>query len=304
MTDSTVTINEETIDLSWLSERTMPADVLMDAWKRYQKLRHEHPEYFGLKSTGLASLDYILGGGVEFGQYVLIGGAQKSGKSTLLKHIAKAYGEQDVNSVFLSAEMTNMQVATMLVAEATEIDRTRIRSLGLKDDDWEIITFNYGFSTVKDIYDVIESVEYVTQRPVRAIFGDYIHLMESPVGRNRQEQISAISRALKLLSINRQLPIAVFMAAQINREAAKAMIIEMTSFLGSGQLERDMDIGMIIHDLKDEQGDVVPNEKNINVVGSRETGIGECRVSYNGAIAKLSDHVKIVQNQKESYWQP
>jgi replicative DNA helicase len=306
----------ENVDLEWLAQRTLSAEEMMQNWIRYQKLRHEYPEYFGLKSTGLASLDYILGGGVEYGQYVLVGGAQKSGKSTLLKHIAKSYGEQDVNSVFLSAEMTNMQVGTMFVSEATQIDRTRIRGLGLKDADWEIIedkardisklsiTFNYGFSTVKDIVECIDQVEYITQRPVKAVFGDYIHLMESKAGSNRQEQIASISRSLKLLTMTRKMPMAVFMAAQLNRESVKGVVIEMTSFLGSGQLERDMDIGLIIHNVKDDDGDIVPNEKQITVVGSRETDTGECRVSYNGSTATLSNHLKIVQNQKESYWNP
>jgi replicative DNA helicase len=129
--------------------------------------------------------------------------------------------------------------------------------------------------------------------------------MESKQGRTRQEQIASISRRLKLLSISRDWPMAIFMAAQLNRESVKGTVIEMTSFLGSGQLERDMDIGMIIHNIEDDDGDALPNAKMISVVGSRETDIGECRVSYNGATATLGDHVKIVQDKKKgSYWQP
>jgi len=149
------------------NQRTLSSPELMVTWQAYQKLRHEKPELFGLKSTGLASLDFILQGGVEFGQYVLVGGAQKMGKSTLLKHIANAYGEQDVNSIFFTAEMTNMQLGTMFVSGATGIERSRIRGLGLETEDWARIseaadeisklslTFNYGFSTLTDIKNII-----------------------------------------------------------------------------------------------------------------------------------------------------
>jgi replicative DNA helicase len=299
------------------NQRTLSASELMVTWQAYQRLRHEQPELFGLKSTGLASLDFILQGGVEFGQYVLIGGSQKSGKTTLIKHMANAYGEQDVNSIFFSAEMTNMQLGTMFVSGATGIERSRIRGLGLEVEDWEKIseaapdigrlslTFNYGFSTLTDIKNIIMEIESVTGRPIRAIFGDYIHLMEGPGGFNRQEAIAWISRGLKMLSITRELPMAVFFAAQLNRESVKGGLIQATAFLGSGQLERDMDIGMIIHNVKDDiDGKDIPNVKQITVVGSRETAVGECRVNYNGATATLSNQVKIVQGQKESYWYP
>lgn len=298
------------------TERTLDTSRLLLTWKAYQKMRHEKPELFALKSTGLASLDHILQGGVEFGQYVLVGGAQKGGKTTLLKHIAKSYGEQDVNSIFFSAEMTNMQIATMFISGATNIERSRIRAIGLESKDWETIDesiaelehmpmhFNYGFASVKDMKSVITEVEKITERPVRAVFGDYIHLMEDSTSHSRQEQIAHISRQLKLMSITRKYPMCVFMAAQLNRESVKGTVIEATSFLGSGQLERDMDIGMIIHNVLDEAGDVVPNQKQITVVGSRETGVGECRVMYNGSTATLSNNIKIIEGQKDDYWMP
>jgi replicative DNA helicase len=309
-------VEESPLEIDF-NQKTLSSTQLMVVWKAYQRLRHEKPELFGLKSTGLASLDYILQGGVEFGQYVLVGGAQKSGKTTLLKHLAQSYGEQDVNSIFFSAEMTNLQLGTMFISSATQIERSRIRGLGLEVEDWDMIenasenigklslTFNYGFSTLRDMINVINAVESVTGRPIRAVFGDYIHLMEGPKGMNRQEQLAMISRGLKTLSITRELPIAVFFAAQLNRESVKGAVIEATSFLGSGQLERDMDIGMIIHNVKDEiDGKDIPNQKQITIVGSRETGVGECRVSYNGTTASLSNNVKIVEGQKESWWMP
>ena len=62
---------------------TVSSKELSSQWIQIQKHKQEHPELYRLKSTGLAALDKILGGGLEPGQFVLVGGAQKSGKTTL-----------------------------------------------------------------------------------------------------------------------------------------------------------------------------------------------------------------------------
>ena len=304
-----------------MANRLLYADELASEWMDYQMLRYKHPEKFALKRTGLKQLDLILEGGIELGQYVLIGGAQKSGKSTMILKVAKAFGEQLVNSVIFSAEMTNMQLGTMLFSTISGVERSKIRKLGLEIADWaklesatgEIgrltVAFDYGFSSVKDITKIIPEIEAKIKMPVHAVFGDYIHLMEDPDSRgSRQDEIASISRSLKRMALNSKFggiehdPIAVIFAAQLNREAVRGHLIQATSFLGSGQLEREMDIGFIIHEVEDEVSKrPLPNIRKITVVGSRETPVGECEVMYNGSTATLSDKVTVLT--KERYWE-
>ena len=73
---------------------TLSSAELVKQWMEWQKLRHERPELFGLKSTGITDLDKIIGGGIELGQLVYVGGGQKSGKTTLLMRINKAFMKQ------------------------------------------------------------------------------------------------------------------------------------------------------------------------------------------------------------------
>ena len=301
------------------------ADQMAVVWPEYQRQRHANPEKYALRSTGLRQLDVILAGGIELGQYVLIGGAQKSGKTTLLMKVAKTFGMQRVNSILFSAEMTNMQLGTMLFSTYSGVERTKMRALGLEIADWEKIevagkeiekltlAFDYGFSTINDIVYIIPEVEAKTGIPVQAIFGDYIHLMEDPTpGNNRMNEIARISRGLKRLSNslrdkegNFHDPMAVIFAAQLNREAVKAQIIESTSFLGSGQLERDMDIGMIISKMKDDITATRDHKflRKVTVVDSRETDVGDCIVAYDGATATISDKINISTNKPTSeHW--
>ena len=58
LANAEVTLYQES-DIDY-NQKTLNAAELMTAWKSFQKLRHEHPELFGLKSTGLASLDHII----------------------------------------------------------------------------------------------------------------------------------------------------------------------------------------------------------------------------------------------------
>src|SRR5574340_1443506 len=112
---------------------------LAEQWVHYQTEKQKHPELYSLKSTGLSALDKIIGGGIELGQLVYVGGAQKSGKTTLLLHIAKNFAKQGVLSIWFGAEMTNMQVGTMLFSNLSGISRTQIRSGGLQSGDWDKI---------------------------------------------------------------------------------------------------------------------------------------------------------------------
>lgn len=279
---------------------------LAERWLEYQKERHEHPEKFSLKSTGLIELDNIIGGGIELGQLMYIGGAQKSGKTTLLLHIAKEFARQGVPSLWMGAEMTNMQIGTMMFSNLSGIARDQIRMIGLKEADWEKINkaaeevrglplyWCHGFREMADIKKAIEEVQDRESRAIRAIFVDYIQLMEAPdVKGGRVQEIEAISRRMKHLTMpmsNDDLPRAVIVAAQLNRESIRASIIDANAFLGSGGIERDMDIGIIVSNIKNdtETGDV-KYAKRVTVVGSRETDTGSCEIYHNGQTALVGN---------------
>jgi replicative DNA helicase len=296
--------------------QTQTSKQFQQSWLEHQRSRHNNPDKYKLVSTGLFTLDDILGGGYELGQYVLIGGAQKSGKTTLLMKFMKAAALQDKHFIWFGAEMNNLQLGTMIFSNITGIERSKIRRIGLEMFDWPALEqagkdieewdgyFNYGFATMKDIETVLKEVEDQSGKPIDIVFGDYIQLMESPTTKGgRSYEIEAISRSIKHLTLDRKQPMACVFAAQLNRESIRGSIVDANAFLGSGSLERDMDLGMIIHDVKDENNPdhIVQNQKDIIIVGSRETATGDVRVLYNGATAEIRD-MDLSQRPEVDYW--
>jgi replicative DNA helicase len=289
--------------------QTINSKDLAKHWIDTQRKKHEHPELYKLKSTGLVSLDNALGGGVEPGQFVLVGGAQKSGKTTLLSCMTEAFAKQGMKILFLSGEMTTLQTANLFFSRMARIDRTRIRSVSLDNDDWVKldrvaeqfaefgIWWNHGFSTVSDIDKIVVGIEKSTGEAFDAIIVDYIQLMEAPEIKgkgNRVQELEYISRNLKRRSINTLgNPALVVAATQMNRQSIRGSLYDANSFLGSGSLERDMDIGMIIHSVVDPITHFEDRyQKEIVIVGSRETGNNDGRpikTFYNGTIALIED---------------
>lgn len=274
-------------------------------WLAKQRLRHEKPHLFGLKSTGLKSLDKKLGGGIELGQLVYIGGQEKSGKTTLLTIMAKAYGMQGLNGVMLSAEMTNLQMGNLLFSNIGNVERTTIRSIQVNAAQWTMLDkagkeieklsfhWGYGFSSIEDIDAVLLAVEEKTKKPVDVLMLDYLQLMEVENKRMpRTQEIEFISRSLKRRSIARGNPMMIVAATQLNRESIRSKLYDAQAFLGSGAIERDMDIGLIVTNIENplSVNKIVDNKKRIVIVGSRETEVGEpLEVYYDGSKARMAD---------------
>ena len=287
-----------------MSSTTISSKELSKHWISYQKHRAENPELYKPRSTGLKTLDKILGGGIEPGQYVVIGGAQKSGKTTLLSCMTEALAKQGQKILFLSGEMTNLQMANMFFARMARIDRTRIRAINLETDDWVRlervadkfaqydIWWNHGFSSITDIDKIVVEIEEAENIEFDVIVIDYIQLMEAPEVKssgNRVTELEYISRNLKRRTIHGK-PKIIIVAAQLNRASIRGNLYDANSFLGTGSLERDMDIGLIIKSVIDPiKNTEVKNRRKISVVGSRETGTSDCEIYYNGVIALVQD---------------
>lgn len=289
-----------------MSQNIVDSRTLAQKWVEIQRNKQDHPELYKLKTTGIKGLDNIIGGGVEPGQMLVVGGAQKSGKTTLLTVIAEAFAKQDMNIAYLTGEMTNLQTANLFFSRMARIDRTKIRAIELDELDWAKIDiaaqklseyhiwWNHGFSTIDDIGEICKEIETKNKLTLDAVFVDYLQLMEAPnVKGGRVQEIEYISRNLKRRSINGdgQKPLIMVVASQINRSSIRGSLLDANSFLGSGSIERDMDVGVIIHSAKNPTNPTIddPFRKIITVVGSRESGVGSCTTIYNGSIALIED---------------
>ena len=284
-------------------------------WVDLQEERKANPNKYRPRSTGIRALDKALGGGVEHGQLVIYGGKQKVGKSTLLQHTATTFGKNRDPFGYFSIEMNNASMATRVLCDLSGVEKNRIRNIEWNKQEWDMLMdeakqveeydawWAYGLSTIKGIKQAILKIDHDHGIFLDTIFVDYIQLMSHPGKSVRQEELSEISHQFKRMSIEMKKPMLIFLAAQVNRDAAKNHVISANSFLGTGAIERDMDVGIIMHEVKDENsGKVRDDVRMLTIVGSRDTGLDTVPVRFNGTTASIRD-MEVEDNEITlDYW--
>jgi len=219
----------------------------------------------GRLPTGFADLDDLLGGGLAPGQFVIVAARPAIGKSTLALDMARFLsvdrtGKPAVDVQFESAEMSRTEIGMRMIAAESRVGAQAILEGRLSDDDWHRVNRVRG--RLSDARLWIDADETVSLASVRARFAelcrlghrpaliviDYLQLMVHP-GRfgNRQEQVSDLSRQLKIFAMREQVPVVVL--CQLNRgpEQRNDHRPLLSDLRESGSLEQDADIVILLH---------------------------------------------------------
>lgn len=278
----------------------MSAPELVAHFAALQTKKADNPALHKPKTTGIPPLDEHIGG-IALGQYIIIGGPPKGGKTSLMVSLAGTMGKNKVKFLYISLEMGNMQIAAMMHANVGNIDRDRFRDVTLAADDWENLAnageeiasyqgyFHSGAWEMSDIIKVLEAIENDIIQP-EVVFIDYLQLIERGEYRtgNRAIELASISRRLKQLTLREKHPIAVVVGSQLSNEAIRSRDYTGTSYLGSGAIFRDMDWGIIITPSYDETGEEIPTERNIVITGAREGKTGTLPMYFKGEHARFA----------------
>ncbi len=162
--------------------------------------------------------------------------------------------------LFYSLEMSKEQIVTRLLAAEAKVDSTKIRSGELADQDWQKLTRAAGVLTDAPLF--IDDTPSLSVLEMRAkarrlksqcgdlglIIVDYLQIMGTPKGsENREKAISEISRSLKALAKELQVP--VLALSQLNRsiESRQEKRPMMSDIRESGAIEQDADVIIFIH---------------------------------------------------------
>ena len=247
-----------------LSERRITYDlqpiqqVLGSYYDRIDQLSQRPDEIFGVP-TGLIDLDKILGG-LQKSDLLIIAGRPGMGKTGFMLSVAKNAAQKHRKHVAIfSLEMSNEQLIQRLIAQETGIDTQRLRSGQLHDDEWS--KFNHAIEVLSDTHIWLDDTPAITPLSLRTkcrrlhmehqldlIIVDYLQLMAGDTRtENRVQEVSYISRNLKVLA--RELNVPVLVGAQLSRaveqRADKRPVL--SDLRESGSLEQDSDIVMFIH---------------------------------------------------------
>ncbi len=234
--------------------------ILTESFDRIEELHREKGKLRGLK-TGWRDLDGMTAG-LQRSDLIILAARPAMGKSTLVTNLAYNVASKEKQAVLLfSLEMSKEQLVDRMLADAAGVDAWNIRTGNLSDDDFEKLSNAMGEMAEAPIYiddtpglSVLEmrtkARRVAHNQPLGLIIVDYLQLMSGSsrnYGENRVQEVSEISRGLKLIA--RELNVPVVGLSQLSRsvESRNPQIPQLSDLRESGSIEQDADIVMFIY---------------------------------------------------------
>jgi replicative DNA helicase len=223
---------------------------------------HANPNALRGLPSGFDEFDRITGG-MRGGDLIIVAGRPSMGKTTFAVNMAEyaALSERKAAVVIFSMEMPSEQLMTRMLSSIGRVSLGHIRSGKISDDDWPRITGAAGQLSEARIF--IDETPALTPTELRArarrvkrenhgkldlVVVDYLQLMQVPgTKENRATEIAEISRGLKALAKELQLPVVAL--SQLNRgvEQRPDKKPQMSDLRESGAIEQDADMILLIY---------------------------------------------------------
>jgi replicative DNA helicase len=246
--------------------------VADSAWARYCDPFQSPP-----LSTGWEDLDALLNGGLRPGALTVIAARPNVGKSVLGVNVAVQAARRGQGALFVSLEMPEAELADRIVAQLGTVALDSLTARKLSDGEWDRVQaaadelrqlplriVDHSRLTLTAITSLGRDCQRSTDG-LAVIVIDYLGLITPADSRvNRQEQVAAISRGLKLMA--KELAVPVVALAQINRnpEARTDKRPAVSDLRESGAIEADADAVWLLHQDPDN-----PSELEVNVGKNR-----------------------------------
>ena len=299
-----------------LSRRNMKKDytqidpVISNAVEVIQKAAANKDGLTGVP-TGYHKLDNITSGW-QASDLVIIAGRPAMGKTSFALSMAKNIAaDYKVPMAFFSLEMSNVQLVNRLISNCCEIQGSKILNGQLKPDEWERLD--------KRLNNLIGSPLYVDDTPglsvfelrtkarrlvrdhgVKIIMIDYLQLMNANGMRfsSRQEEVSTISRSLK--QIAKELDIPILALSQLNRgvesrEGLEGKRPQLSDLRESGAIEQDADMVLFVHRpeyyhiYQDENGRDLHGMAQIIIAKHRKGATGDVLLNFRGEFTRFEN---------------
>ena len=233
-------------------------DVLQQAFDEIEAMGSRGSEVYGVP-TGFRELDELTNG-LHPGQLIVVAGRPGLGKSTLgMDFLRAASIKNQLASVLFSLEMGRSEITMRLLSAEANIWLTNLRTGRMTDQDWNKLARRMGEVAEAPLF--IDDSPNMSMMEIRAkarrlkqrhdlklVVVDYLQLMSS-VKRveNRQQEVAEMSRSLKLLA--KELEVPVVAISQLNRGAEQRQDKrpQMSDLRESGAIEQDADVVILLH---------------------------------------------------------
>ncbi|MDP1609712.1 MAG: replicative DNA helicase [Sulfuritalea sp.] len=254
-------------------------------------------------ATGFADLDRMTSG-LQPGDMIVVAGRPSMGKTAFALNIAEHVGvELRLPVAIFSLEMSGPQLATRFLSSVGRIDQSKLRTGRLTDDEWDRMTVALGKLHEAPIH--IDETGAINSTDLRArarrlhrqfgklglIIIDYLQLMSSNrMGENRATEISEISRSIKALAKELQVPIIALsqLSRKVEERTDKRPL--MSDLRESGAIEQDADIIMMMYREEYYKPDTQDKGTAEAIIGKHRNGpVGTVRLTFLGEYTKFEN---------------
>ena len=284
-------------------------DIVVEVLEDIEKAARNQGQITGL-STGFKDLDNLLTG-MNGGELILVAARPAMGKTAFVLNIVHYLSVmKNIPTAIFSLEMSRKQLMSRIIAMDAMVDSKALKLGSLNDDEWDKVIESANVLSRAPIY--IEADYAVTMSDLRSrcryhkqnngvqlIVLDYLQLMSTTKNvESRQQFISDISRSLKNLSIELDVPIIAL--SQLSRavDARTDHKPVLSDLRESGAIEQDADVVMFIY--RDEyynpETTTKPQTAEINIAKHRNGEVGSVDLRWIGKYTKFAD--------PEKYYQP
>ncbi len=272
-------------------------DALLQVYNHLQQLVTNREETQGMK-TGFSGLDRVLVGMAK-SDLILVGARPGMGKTSFAMNVAVSAARRSGKAVCVfSLEMSAEQLVTRLLSSEALVDSYHLRSGELTDEDWQKLA--HASSILSDCQILIDDTTGMTVTGMMAklrrvknlglVVIDYLGLMQSEHRNdNRVQEVSEISRNLKLMAKEFEVP--VICCAQLSRgpESRTDKRPMLSDLRDSGAIEQDADIVMFLYReeyYKDKENP--QNTAEVIVAKNRHGSTGKVEMGWLGQYTKFT----------------
>ncbi|MBK8814066.1 MAG: replicative DNA helicase [Methylococcaceae bacterium] len=255
-------------------------------------------------ATGFTDLDDLTSG-LQPSDLIIVAGRPSMGKTTIAMNMAENIAIKGGKPVAIfSMEMPGDALAMRMMSSLGRIDQHKVRTGKLEDDEWPRLTS--AISILGETKMFIDDTPALTPTEVRArarrltrehgqlglIVLDYLQLMQSPSsGDNRVQQISDISRGLKALAKELNVPVVALSQLNRNLESRPNKRPMMSDLRESGAIEQDADLIIFVY--RDEVYNEDSPDKGIAevIIGKQRNGpLGTVRLTFLGQYTRFENY--------------
>ncbi len=259
-------------------------------------------------ASGFSKLDKITSGWQNT-DLMIVASRPAMGKTAFALTMARnmAVLKQVPVAVF-SLEMSSLQLVNRLIAAETELGSEKIKSGKLEDWEWEL--FNRRIKSLENAPLYIDDTPALSvfefrakcrrlkiQYDIGVVIVDYLQLMTAgnDIKGNREQEVSTISRNLK--AIAKEINVPIIALSQLNRsvESREGKRPQLSDLRESGAIEQDADMVMFIHRpeyygiTQDADGNSLIGVAEIIIAKHRNGSVGDVQLAFKGSLAKFTD---------------